>query len=51
MAQNSLRSLSEETGGFFADDTRFLSLFRLTINGAAPLPLSSGNVEYFPAAF
>jgi glycogen debranching enzyme len=41
----------EETGGFFADDTRFLSMFRLTVNGQAPLLLSSGKVEYFSAAF
>jgi glycogen debranching enzyme len=39
------------TSGFFAQDTRFLSLFRLTVNGEAPLLLSSGKVEYFSAAF
>src|SRR5262245_42424624 len=39
------------TSGFFARDTRFLSLFRLTINGERPLLLSSGKVEYFSAAF
>jgi glycogen debranching enzyme len=43
--------ICEESGGFFARDTRFLSLFRLTVNGAAPLLLSSGKVEYFSAAF
>jgi glycogen debranching enzyme len=37
--------------GFFADDTRYVSLLRLTINGAPPLLLSSGKVEYFSAAF
>jgi glycogen debranching enzyme len=41
----------QETGGFFADDTRFLSLFRLTVNGETPLLLSFGKVEYFSAAF
>jgi glycogen debranching enzyme len=41
----------ERTGGFFARDTRFLSVFRLTVNGEAPLLLSSGKVEYFSAAF
>jgi glycogen debranching enzyme len=41
----------EATGGFFAQDTRFLSLFRLTVNGETPLLLSSGKVEYFSAAF
>ena len=32
-------------------DTRFLSTFIVTINGERPLPLSSGKVEYFSAAF
>jgi glycogen debranching enzyme len=41
----------QETGGFFSADTRFLSLFRLTVNGETPLLLSSGKVEYFSAAF
>src|SRR3954452_4372047 len=41
----------EEASGLFADDTRFLSLLRLTVNGARPLVLSSGKVEYFSAAF
>jgi len=43
--------LDGKTGGFFAEDTRFLSRFTLTINGARPLLLSSGKVEYFSAAF
>jgi glycogen debranching enzyme len=43
--------ICEMTGGFFADDTRHLSLFRLTVNGQSPLLLSSGKVEYFSAAF
>src|SRR5437870_8076314 len=50
--------LSDEVGdldgqgcGFFAEDTRFLSALRLTINGERPLLLSSGKVEYFSAAF
>jgi glycogen debranching enzyme len=43
--------ISGMTSGFFARDTRFLSLFRLTINGETPLLLSSGKVEYFSAAF
>src|ERR1044072_4918282 len=43
--------IDSETQGFFADDTRFLSLLRLTVNGAKPLLLSSGVVEYFSAAF
>src|SRR6186997_2942632 len=40
-----------ETQGLFADDTRFLSLLRLTVNGEKPLLLSFGKVEYFSAAF
>ena len=40
-----------ETQGLFADDTRFLSLLRLTLNGEKPLLLSFGKVEYFSAAF
>src|SRR5919204_362856 len=43
--------IDAETQGFFAADTRFLSLLRLTLNGAKPLLLSSGVVEYFSAAF
>ena len=46
-----LGDVGELTSGLFADDTRFLSKLRLTINGATPLPLSSGKVEYFSAAF
>ncbi len=40
-----------ETQGLFADDTRFLSLLRLTVNDTKPLLLSFGKVEYFSAAF
>jgi glycogen debranching enzyme len=43
--------ICERTGGFFAEDTRFLSLFRLTMNGEPPLLLSSGRVEHYSAAF
>jgi glycogen debranching enzyme len=43
--------LGDETSGFFAEDTRFLSRLRLTVNGQRPLLLSSGRVEYFSAAF
>ncbi|TML84083.1 MAG: amylo-alpha-1,6-glucosidase [Actinobacteria bacterium] len=42
---------SAETHGLFAQDTRFLSHLKLTINSARPLLLSSGKVEYFSAAF
>ena len=43
--------VGDETSGFFAEDTRFLSRLKLTVNGATPLPLSAGKVEYFSAAF
>src|SRR5215212_5217451 len=43
--------VGDALSGFFANDTRFLSRLRLTVNGATPLPLSSGKVEYFSAAF
>jgi len=43
--------VGDETSGLFADDTRFLSRLKLTLNGATPLPLSAGKVEYFSAAF
>ena len=48
---NELGDLDGRTSGFFSDDTRFLSVLRLRINGAEPLLLSSGKVEYFSAAF
>ena len=43
--------LDGRTSGFFAEDTRFLSRLELRINGARPLLLSSGRIEYFSAAF
>jgi glycogen debranching enzyme len=43
--------MAGNSGGFFAEDTRRLSRFVLTINGERPLLLSSGQVEYFSAAF
>jgi glycogen debranching enzyme len=42
---------SASSQGFFTEDTRFLSLLRLRMNGERPLPLSHGKVEYFSAAF
>ena len=41
----------EETSGFFARDTRFLSRFVLRLDGARPLLLSSGRTDHFAAAF
>jgi glycogen debranching enzyme len=43
--------LDGQTNGLFAEDTRFLSRLELRIDGARPLLLSSGKVEYFSAAF
>lgn len=42
--------IREGAGGFFADDTRFLSRFELWLGGRRPLLLSSARVEYFNAA-
>ena len=39
------------TSGLFTDDTRFLSLLKLTVNDHRPLLLSSDKVDYFSAAF
>src|SRR3954451_6883634 len=48
---DSLGDVGATMSGFFADDTRFLSHLRLTVNGRRPLLLSSDKVEYFSAAF
>ena len=39
------------TEGLYADDTRMLSLYRLLVDGAAPLLLSSRAIDYFSATF
>lgn len=46
-----LGDVTGDSDGLFAEDTRFLSRLKLTINGASPLLLSSGRVEYFSAVF
>jgi len=46
-----LGDLGDPTTGFFDEDTRFLSRLSLTVNGAKPLLLSYGKVEYFSAAW
>ena len=46
-----LGDVDGETSGFFAWDTRFLSRLVLRIDGARPLPLSSGRLQHFSAAF
>ncbi len=43
--------LRGESDGLFAEDTRFLSRLKLTLNGQRPLLLSSDKIEYFSAAF
>jgi glycogen debranching enzyme len=43
--------VTSPTMGLFADDTRFLSRWVLTVNGARPLLLSSGKVDYYSATF
>jgi glycogen debranching enzyme len=39
------------TSGLFAEDTRFLSTLKMTIDGKRPLLLTSDKVDYFSAAF
>jgi glycogen debranching enzyme len=46
-----LGDLHGDVEGLFAQDTRFLSALKLTINGQRPLLLSSDKIEYFSAAF
>jgi glycogen debranching enzyme len=46
-----LGDLNGQVEGLFAQDTRFLSGLKLTINGQRPLLLSSDKIEYFSAAF
>jgi glycogen debranching enzyme len=46
-----LGDINAAVEGLFAQDTRFLSSLRLTINGKRPLLLSSDKIEYFSAAF
>jgi glycogen debranching enzyme len=43
--------IADPVQGLFANDTRFLSRWLLTINGARPFTLSSDKVDYFSAAF
>jgi glycogen debranching enzyme len=40
-----------DTTGFFAWDTRFLSRWRLTIDGKTPNSLSTDDLQYFSAQF
>src|SRR6266705_376193 len=43
--------LHHQGEGLFSEDTRYLSRFKLTINGNRPLLLSSDKIEFFSAAF
>src|SRR3712207_9182174 len=43
--------LDGPTTGLFANDTRFLSRWILTVNGRRPHVLSADKVDYFSAAF
>jgi glycogen debranching enzyme len=43
--------IQADVEGFYAEDTRFLSRFRLTVNGKRPLLLNSDKIEYFSAGF
>jgi glycogen debranching enzyme len=40
-----------DTQGLFADDTRFLSRWVLTVNGVRPTVLSTDDVQYYEAQF
>ena len=42
---------AKDTGGLFSDDTRFLSRWILTVNGARPTTMSTDDVNYFSAQF
>jgi glycogen debranching enzyme len=46
-----LGDLHGNVEGLFTEDTRFLSMLKLTINGKRPLLLSSDKIEYFSAGF
>jgi len=37
--------------GLYHEDTRYLSSFRFTVNGATPVVLTSDKVDYYSAAF
>jgi len=43
--------IGDETSGFFAHDTRFLSRLLLRVAGSRPLLLSSGRTDHFAASF
>ncbi|MEO3770680.1 glycogen debranching N-terminal domain-containing protein [Micromonospora sp. B9E7] len=43
--------LADSIGGLVHDDTRYLSRWELTIDGAAPLVLSASTVDAYSAAF
>ena len=46
-----IEATATDTGGLFAWDTRFLSRWVLTLNGAKPNLLSTDDLQYFSAQF
>ncbi|NUP12632.1 MAG: amylo-alpha-1,6-glucosidase [Polyangiaceae bacterium] len=46
-----VETVASDPQGLFVDDTRFLSRWVLTVNGARPAILSTDNVQYFEAQF
>jgi glycogen debranching enzyme len=50
-ARGDIVAAPDEAHGLFHKDTRFLSTWKLTVNGVTPNPLSTENVDYFSAQF
>src|SRR5437763_856573 len=46
-----LGDLGRDVEGLYTEDTRFLSMLKLIVNGKRSLLLSSDRIEYFSAAF
>lgn len=46
-----INATATDTTGLFANDTRFLSRWRLTIDGTTPNSLSTDDLQYFSAQF
>src|SRR5687768_10203107 len=50
-ARGDMEATPIDNHGFFANDTRFLSRWILTVNGARPAPLSRDDLDYFKVQF
>jgi glycogen debranching enzyme len=50
-ARGDMEATPIDNHGFFANDTRFLSRWVLTVNGARPAPLSRDDLDYFKVQF